>query len=246
MPELSVLLSQRNARGLREPMPEVAHALLERTLLDPPRAAAAARWATQLQRTFPNAELIPYVWHLVSHEPSDGLREHTSRTMPGDPHTYGGLKDTPQTQQAWGAALPSYQRLDAKRVVLRSPTSISPGAVGRRRIQTFVEARRAEGLQTVWEPEGLWEQDDATRFASELGIVLLWRAFFAGRPCRSGATLADPGVWLRVDGAGRNPRLSPDQLDAVLEQAEEAPDSVFVFAGPRALGNLRAVSAELA
>ena len=117
--------------------------------------------------------------------------------------------------------------------------------MGRRRIQTFVEARQAEGLQTVWEPEGLWEQDDATRFADELGVVLLWRAFVAGRPGRPGATLADPGVWLRVDGGGRNPRLSPDQLDALLEHAEVAPSATFVFAGPRAVGNLRAVSAEL-
>ena len=245
MPLLCVLLSQRNARAVRDPLPGVAHVLLERTLLDPPRAAAAARWASGLQRTFPEAELIPYVWHLVSHEPSDGLREHASRTIPGDPHAFGGLKDTPQTQQAWSAALPSYQRLGAKRVVLRSPASISPGAVGRRRIQTFVEARRAEGLETIWEPEGLWEQEAATRFAADLGVPLLWRAFVAGRPCRPGETLADEGVWLRVDGAGRNPRLSPDQLDALLEHLEIAPNTPVVFTGPRAVGNLRALSAEL-
>lgn len=245
MPQLAVLLSERNARNLRQPMPEVSHALLERTLYDPPRAAASSRWAKQLHRSFPEAELIPYVWHLVSHDASDGLREHGSRSIPGEPHEFGGLKDTAPIKQAWTAALPCYQELGARRVVVRTPTSITPGMVGRRRIQSFVAARAAESLQTVWEPEGLWEQDNSTLFASDAGMTLLWRAFVAGRASRAGATLAEPGVWLRIDGAGRDPRLSPDQLDALLEHVEEQPDAVLVFAGPRALGNLRALAAEL-
>jgi hypothetical protein len=244
MPQLSLMLTERNARHLRQPMPEVAYALLERTLYDPPRAAAAARWASQLQRSFPQAELAPYVWHYISHDRDDGLRDHASRTMPGEPHELGALRDTPQARQAWTAVLPCIEALHAKRIVLRTAASISPGNVGRRRIETFVKARRDDGLATVWEPEGLWDQDEATAFARDIGATLLWRAFVAGRPARAGQTLADPAVWLRVDGAGRNPRMSPDQLDALLEHTDEQPDSVLVFTGPKALGNLRAFAAE--
>ena len=67
---LGLLLSDNNARRQRQPMPKVDVVLLERTLFEPPRASAAGRWATQVRRLFPNAEVIPYAWHLLTHGPA--------------------------------------------------------------------------------------------------------------------------------------------------------------------------------
>lgn len=247
-PTFGVLLSEGNVGRQRTPVPEADLVLLERTLFDPPRAGAAARWAEQVRRLFPNAEPIPYVWHLVSHGPEDGLREHASRSMAGPPQAFGQLQTNPEVEQAWDAVAQTFGALDAKRVVLRTPASVSPGPVGRGRIEAFVTSRREQGFEVIWEPEGLWEPDQAAAFARSLGVPLIWRAFTGGRPVRSeedDSILVGPDTWLRAEGMGRRPKLSADQIDALLEHLEAAPNAVIVFSGPKAIANLQTLRGEL-
>ncbi len=247
-PKFAILLSENQTRRVTEVVEHVDLVLLERTLFDLPRAAAAGRWLGQLRHTSPNAELVPYVWHLVSHGNDDGLRDLGSRTLSGPPQAFGLLQDTPQVQQAWEGLMQCIGALEATRVVLRTPTSVTPGPVGRKRLETWVAARKAEKLNVLWEPEGLWQADEATNLSTILGIDVLGRAFAAGRPNYSELEpelLFHPGAWLRVDGMGKRPRLSADQLDALLEHCEVQPDTTMVFAGPKAIGNFKATRAEM-
>lgn len=243
MPTLGLLLNETNARRQRTPLPEVRLLLVERTLFDPPRAGAARRWLASIRRTFPGAEVVPYVWHLVSHGPEDGLREGSTRKLEGSAHAFGHLQGTTEVAQAWTSARECYRALESRRVVLRTPAGVSPGPVGRDRIREFVAQRQAEGFAVVWEPEGLWEPALACQFGRELGIEVLVRGFHAGRPIRDPEQeggLVAKGAWIRVDGVGRRPRMSGDQLDALLEHASVEPEAVIVFAGPRAITNLEA------
>ena len=242
---LAVLLSDNNARRQRKPLPDVSHVLLERTLFEPPRASAAMRWATQVRRLFPNAEVIPYAWHLLSHGPDDGLRGLSSRTLEGEPRKFGGLQASDEVARAWEAVRPCYDALGAKRIVVRTPTSITPGAIGRKRLQAFTEARRADGVELVWEPEGLWGPTETTALARSLGVTPMGPAFVAGRPNNEGAdpeVLYHPQAWLRVDAMGRRPRLSADQLDALADHVDVVGAATLVFAGPKALSNLSAAA----
>lgn len=238
-----VLLSDNNGRRQRQPMPQVGLVLLERTLFEPPRASAASRWATHVRRLFPNADVLPYAWHLLSHGPDDGLRGLSSRTLEGSPHKFGSLQDSDEVRRAWEAVRPCYDALGAKRIVLRTPASLTPGAIGRKRLQAFVERRKEEGLDIVWEPEGLWSPAEASALASSLGITVMGPAFVAGRPNTEAdepEVLYHRNTWLRVDAMGRRPRLSADQLDALADHVDVQPASTMIFAGPRALANLEA------
>lgn len=241
---LGLLLSQHNARARKSPDPRVERLLLERTLLDPPRAAAAKRWAPQIRRAFPAAQQVPYVWHLVSHGPEERMAHKTSRTLEGPPHLFGGVQDSPQTRQAWEVTRLCAEAMGSTMVALRTPPSVTPGALGRARIRAFVEARRAEGLQVVWEPEGLWEAPVAAAFARELRAELLLPAFAGGRALRNedGDGLVVPGVWLRVDGSGPRQTIHGDTVDDLVDHAETAESTVMVFAGPRAHANLGLVA----
>jgi hypothetical protein len=145
---LGLLLNQHNARSRKSSDSRVELLLLERTLLDPPRAAAAKRWASQIRRAFPAAQLVPYVWHLVSHGPEERMAGRTTRTLAGPPHLFGGVQDSPQTRQAWEVTRLCLEAMDASAVALRTPPSVTPGALGRARIRAFVEARRAEAPRT--------------------------------------------------------------------------------------------------
>jgi hypothetical protein len=237
-PTLGLILGDANVHRLKSAADDVQLLLLERTLLDPPRAAAAARWGEMLRQQFPNAELLPYVWHLISHAVEDGLRDRGSRGLAGDPHTFGGLQPTPQNDQAWNAFEQCVEALGAKRVVLRTPISITPGALGRRRIRAFVDKHRDCGF--VWEPQGLWTPSEAAGFAKDVPLTLLHPAFEGGRPIDD----VDDDAWLRVDPVGRHAKLGGAQLDALADRLDalDGRGAVIVFSGPHALTNLRAVA----
>lgn len=223
---LGLLLNQHNARSRTRPDPRVELLLLERTLLDPPRAAAAKRWAAQIRRAYPAAQLVPYVWHLVSHGPEERMAQRTTRSLAGAPHLFGGVQDSPQTRQAWEVTRLCLEAMGASAVVLRTPPSVTPGALGRARIRAFVQARAAEAapaaqveqveqaegapaaqveqadrpaagpIHVIWEPEGLWEPPVAAAFAREIGAELLLPAFAGGRALRN-----EDGDGLAVPGA---------------------------------------------
>jgi hypothetical protein len=241
---LGLLLGQHNARARKSPDPRVALLLLERTLFDPPRAAAAKRWAAGVRRAYPAAQLLPYVWHLVSHGPEERMAERTTRSLSGPAHLFGGVQDSPQTRQAWEVTRLCVEAMETSSVVLRTPPSVTPGALGRARVRAFVEARRAEGLSVVWEPEGLWEPPMAAALAREVGASVMLPAFAGGRALRNedGEGLVAPGAWLRVDGSGPRQAIHGGIVDDLLEHTETAEDTVVVFAGPRAHANLGLVA----
>jgi hypothetical protein len=248
MPALGLSLSPENSRA-GSVDERVDLVLLERTLIEPPRLAAMQRWSAAVRRRFPNAKQVPFVWHLVSHAREDGLRERSTRRPTGNEIAFGGLQTTDEVVRAWEVSRLCLQGCGGDRVLLRTGPSLTPGALGRKRLRAFVEARRAEGIAITWEPEGLWEPEVARAFARELGVEVCIGAFEGGRP-----RYEDPGepvlvgreVWLRVGGTGPRGRLDGAQIDALAEHVEAVPDATIVFTGPLALKHLREVSAFLA
>lgn len=245
IPKLGVLLNDEKALHAAREADPVAFVVLRSTLINPPRAAGARGLAQRLAKLHPGASLVPYVWHLVSHGAEDGVREFGTRSLPGEARRFGHLQDTPEVHEAWQTTLRCAQEFGAKRVLLRTPPSFTPGSVNQARLAAFVEARAAEGLEVVWEADGLWEPKQTQALARKLGMQTLVPAFDgAGRPFNGGLERR----WLRVDGAGPTSKLRGvlgEALAHALETAE-VPASVVLFAGPRAYGNLRAFAQELA
>lgn len=219
--------------------------VLRSTLLNPPRAAGARALADQVRALHPRAALVPYVWHLVSHGESDGLREAGSRALPGEPRRFGHLQDTPEVQSAWEISLRCAREMGASTVVLRTPPSFTPGTVHQARLAAFVAARAAEGIQVVWETDGLWEPAATLALARKHDFHTLVSAFEGtGRPVEQSYERR----WLRVDGVGATERLRAvlaESLAFALANKDALDDATILFAGPRALANLRAFARSL-
>lgn len=247
-PKLGVLLNEEKALSAARETDPVALVILRSTLINPPRAAAARALAERVRGIHAQAALVPYVWHLVSHGPEDGVRELGTRALPGEPRKFGHLQDTPEVREAWQTTLRCAQEFGAKQVVLRTPASFTPGSVGHTRLATFAAARAAEGVEVVWEAEGLWEPAQTLVLARKLGLQTIVPAFDGtGRPFTG--TLERR--WLRVDGAGPTDRLRgvlAESLAFAVDGAESSADDapVILFAGPRAYANLRSFARELA
>ena len=241
---LGIVLNETNAIRAK-PNPAVGLVLLERTFYDPPRRAAMVRWIERVRRSFPNAELVPYAWHLITHGPSDGVGEHATRTLPGEPHKFGGLQQSEETRRAWEVTAICREVCGTDRVAIRTPPSLTPGGLGRRRLQAFAEARKAEGIRLVWEASGLWEAPDALALGRQLGADVLLPAFEGGRPIyesEGALALVGPGAWLTVTPVGSRQLLQGHQIDALIDHLTIYPDSTLLFAGRRAMGALRAVA----
>jgi hypothetical protein len=213
--------------------------------LNPPRAAGARAVAEHVRAAHPDAALVPYVWHLVSHAESDGLREAATRTLPGEARRFGHLQDTPEVQSAWEVSLRCAREMGATTVVLRTPASFTPGTINQARLGAFVEARKAEGLQVVWEIDGLWEPAATLALARKLDIWTIVPAFEGtGRPVPQSYERR----WIRVDGAGATDRLRgalAESLVFALEGKDALEDATVLFTGPRAYANLRAFARAL-
>ncbi len=215
---------------LRAPLPEVDVALLRTFLLDLPRAAGARASAETTRRKLPNAELVPFVWHLVSHGPDDPLPGRGARRPAGEPHAFGQLRDTQQVERAWEATVQSARAAGAARLALHTPASVAPGAVGRTRLSRHWARAREAGFSSLWEPAGPWSASAAYDAAGP-DVPVLWPA-----PDPSASPeLVPPGAWLLVRCVRGN--LSPARRDWLEELAE---DHVLLFHGDRAVSHLRA------
>ncbi len=247
--KLGILASDEKAFNTARPTDPVSLVVLRQTLLNPPRAAGARALAQQIRAVHADANIVPYVWHLVSHGPEDTLRDLATRSLPGEPRQFGLLQATPEVAEAWQTTLRCAQALGSSHVVLRTPPSFTPSTTNQSRLTAFAQARAAEGITVTWEPEGLWEAGPAFALAQRLHMQLMVPAFDGtGRPLPVDGPASLAKRWLRVDGAGPTARLrgilAETLAHTLLTAKPEA--AVVLFAGPRAYANLRAFAGELA
>lgn len=259
---LGVLLDDLTLGGAKLDDP-VDVVVIRSTFLNPPRAAAAKRQAEKILALHRGAELIPYVWHYVTHELDDGIEVGSNRALETS-GKFGHFRSTPDVAQAWSVSSICAQAYGATTMVVRTPPSFSPGALSRKRMREFVEAHASEDISLIWEPAGLWETAQAVAFADELGLEVMGPAIGM-----TGQVLEFEGAsWLRVPG-GKDGRLRASQAESLAvalaeldifgpddedgdegdageddegEDAEgDGADTVtLLFDGPRAHGNLRA------
>lgn len=245
MPRLGVILQDEHALRAARPDDPVDLVLLRSTLLNPPRAAAARAVAEHVRAAHPRAAIVPYVWHLVSHTEEDGLREMGTRALPGEPRKFGHLQDTPEVRSAWEISLRCAQEMGSRAMVLRTPASFTPSSMNHARLTAFAGARAAEGIELVWETDGLWEPAATLALARKLGIWTIVPAFEGtGRPIPQEYERR----WLRVDGVGPTERLRgvlAESLMHALDAKDALADATVLFGGPRGHANLRAFAQTL-
>ncbi len=240
MAKLGILISDLKALRAARSEDPVDVVVLQTTLINPPRAAGARSLVEQIRRAHPRAEIVPYVWHYVSHGLRDGLRDLGSRTLPGAPEAFGLLQDTEEVRAAWETSLACAQALEARRIVLRTPPSLSPGPRDRAKFETWLKGPlAASGMGLIWEPEGLWEPPQIAGLCRRHSIDAMAPAFYVTGRAREESLFAS---WLRVDGGGALHRMTPahaENLLFALDDRADGGDKTIVFAGARGHGNLR-------
>lgn len=112
--------------------------------------------------------------------------------------------------------------LGASALVLKTPMAVSPGSVSLKRFAPVLE-RAVKMVETVvWSPAGLWQHDDAVRFAEEYGALV------ACDPLRDEMS-EDDVVYARLRGIGEDQRYSMAKLEAIAEALDGAEHAYVVF-----------------
>ncbi len=210
--------------------------LLRGYFLDPPRASAARKLAERIEHAHPAVECVPFAWHYLTHESTDGISARGGRKLQGAKSGMGHLKETAEVDQAWNIVEICSEAMGSKRVVLNTPASFSPSAHYRRRLERFVAAH--PDYEFLWQPSGLWTPPAAAQFAKELNVQVL------GAPA-SPTEREDAGPaehWQLISGA-KDARLSAAHAeilaDSLLDVVEQGEVPHLIFSGPRAYSNLR-------
>jgi hypothetical protein len=217
--------------------------VLRSTFLNPPRGAGARRLAERVRELHADAEVIPYAWHYLTHEPSDGVQVGSNRSLDPSAGTYGHLRGDAR-DHVWTITKICAEAMGSSHVVLRTPPSFSPGSLSRRRFISFLESLGPDDPKILWEPDGLWSAAQAAAFAGEFGVEIVAPVF-----AMTGQLLEFEGAsWLRIGGSkDAMLRSSHAEIlaDALLDIADEMP-LTLLFDGPRAYSNLRAFARAVA
>ncbi|WP_205633060.1 hypothetical protein [Enhygromyxa salina] len=237
---LGVILDDETLLGAGRRSDPVELVVMRTTFLNPPRTSAAKRMAERVHERHRDAEVIPYAWHYLTHEASDGVVVGSNRSLALEPGSFGHLRGD-GIAHAWEISRICAEAFGSTRVVIRTPPSFSPGGLSRRRFTDFVNALAPEHPRLVWEPEGLWSSAEAAAFAEPLGVEVLAPAF-----AMTGQLLEFEGAgWLRISG-GKDARLRASHAEVLAYALAEHEGLTVLFEGPRAYANLRSFASALA
>jgi uncharacterized protein YecE (DUF72 family) len=139
------------------------------------------------------------------------------------------VADPRTTDASQLAALAEATRLlDAPSVLFRTPPDLTPSSENRAHIQRFFTEVASQELfgsaQRIWEPQGLWETEEATELCSTLATICACDPI-TNDPLAPGseffASLPGNKAYFRISGLGR-PQSALDEygLEALLEVAQ--------------------------
>lgn len=125
------------------------------------------------------------------------------------PHA-SSLKPSPKLEDEVKYALEAAGALEARNFIIRTPRDVTPAQLYRDRLAKMRDRFPRDVVNVIWEPQGVWEIEDAAVVAKKLGLVL------AVDPTRDPVP-ANPVAYLRLRALGETRSFGPSALERILE-----------------------------
>ncbi len=122
--------------------------------------------------------------------------------------------------------------LEARVALVKTPVDVSPSQVWRDRLRAFVETIRRDSTTVVWECSGLWETEEAARFAKKIDVVLVTD------PARD-VVPEGPVAYGRLRALGETRSFGPAALERVAKNVGDRRDAYFVIETDTALAECK-------
>jgi uncharacterized protein YecE (DUF72 family) len=203
------------------------------TFFEPPREVALRRWHAEAPA---GSAFSVIAWQVVTHEAgTPGYARLQTPLAPDVLAGAGGFRATPAVRDAWRRTLASARALGAEVILFQTPPSFAPTEGNREALRRFCGeiAGDRDDFTLAWEPHGLWEPQQASAIANELGLV------YALDPLQLEVPPPDePKAYFRIHGLGvYRGKLGDDLLELVADMAEGYERAWVVFANVEKLGD---------
>jgi uncharacterized protein YecE (DUF72 family) len=143
---------------------------VQESFYDPPTERTLARW----RRRAPEGFIFSMrAWQLITHPPTfPGYRRIQRPWDEAACHRFGLLQTTDQTLWAWDIVRRSAEILKAKAIVFQTPPSFTPTRENKGNFARFFASIERGPLHLVWEPAGVWEDEETEALAGECGLIV--------------------------------------------------------------------------
>jgi len=144
----------------------------------------------------------------------------------------GGVKPSSALDSELDAARAAINTLSARSILLRTSREVTPSPLWRDRLSKLVERLPRDASTVVWEPQGLWEIDDAAVFAKKIGAVLVVD------PSRDPVPVG-PIAYGRLRALGESRSYGPAAIDRVVSAIGDRREAYVVIETPSALNECK-------
>ncbi len=121
-------------------------------------------------------------------------------------------------------AIGSAEALEAEWIVVTTNPTTTPTGRNEGLLRSLVERVQADGRRIAWEPRGVWQPQEAERWADTLGVTLVRDLSREDPP---------PGevVYTRLRALGFGARIGPSAVERVAARLEGANEAFVVIEG---------------
>jgi uncharacterized protein YecE (DUF72 family) len=147
-----------------------------------------------------------------------------------------GFRDTEKVRRAAELLTNQVAALDPQVVLFRTPAEFAPSSTNRDAMSRFLETHDLGDRTIAWDPQGLWEPDQANAQARSMGVL------YAADPMSNDPLGEDPdffsklgdgsAAYFRITGLGRKHRLDDYALEDLVDVASAYTTAWVVFAHP--------------
>ncbi len=142
------------------------------------------------------------------------------------------LKSSPAADEERAMFTQTSDVLEARIALVKTPVDVSPSQVWRDRLRAFVETIRRDSTTVVWECSGLWETEEAARFAKKIDVVLVTD------PARD-VVPEGPVAYGRLRALGETRSFGPAALERIAKNVGDRRDAYFVIETDTALAECK-------
>ncbi len=142
---------------------------VQQSFFDPPTERTLARWRRQAPDGF---AFSIRAWQLITHPSTYPGYQRIGRPWEEAARDrFGSFLPTEQVRWAWGVVQTAARILEAKAIVFHTPASFTPTRQNRENMIRFFDSIQRGPYHLIWEPDGIWEEEETGRLCRECGLV---------------------------------------------------------------------------
>ncbi|MBI5968101.1 MAG: DUF72 domain-containing protein [Deltaproteobacteria bacterium] len=142
---------------------------VQQTFYQPPTCRTAERWRSEAPSDF---EFTLKAWQLITHESRSPTYRRLKLPWPQKQlNNCGSFQPTEEVHWAWEQTREVAMALKAKIIVFQTPASFQPTPENKENLRKFFRAVDRTGFLFIWEPRGLWRNEEVHERCRELNLT---------------------------------------------------------------------------